>query len=74
MDTLYLTTTQVSELLGVARGTVTTMAYGQMFPGTRFYPTPEGRTTIRIPRSAVEAFIARSLDPDVVPDEVEGEP
>lgn len=74
MDTLYLTTTQVADLLGVARGTVTTMAYAQQFPGTRFYPTAEGRTTIRIPRAAVEAFIARSLDPDAAWDEPDDQP
>lgn len=73
MDT-YLTTTQVAELLGVARGTVTTMAYGQQFPGTRFYRTPEGRTTIRIPRAAVDALIARSLDPDAAWDEPDDQP
>jgi excisionase family DNA binding protein len=66
---IYLTTTQVADLLGVTRGTVTTMAYGQSFAGTRFYRTAEGRTTIRIPRASVEAFIARSLDPDADWDE-----
>ena len=73
MDT-YLTTTQVAELLGVARGTVTTMAYGQQFPGTRFYRDSGGPDDHPHPPRAVDAFIARSLDPDAAWDESDDQP
>lgn len=71
----WLTSSAVAQLLGLSRGTVTAMAYDGRLPGCRFYPTAEGRsTTIRIPRSAVEALIARSLDPDSLPDAPDDEP
>ncbi len=71
----WLTSSQVAALLGVTRGTVIAMAYDHRIPGCRFYPTAEGRsTTIRIPLSAVEELIERSLDPDAMPDDPDDEP
>jgi excisionase family DNA binding protein len=62
----YLTTNEVAELIGCSAVHVTRLVKNGRFPGTRKFDVTRKNSALKIPRVAVEAFIASQvISPDI---------
>jgi excisionase family DNA binding protein len=66
----YLTTKEVSEILGCSNVHVTRLVKQGYFPGTRKFNPARKNSGLRIPREAVDAFVkAQVVTPEDQPEQ-----
>jgi len=68
MEIDYLTTHEVSLLIGCSDIHVTRLVKQGLFPGTRKFDPTKVNSRLRIPKAAVQAFLDRQIVSPVIED------